>query len=272
MHDARPSQPRALGAATLSVKADAEGRTRLVDLRHSGSTKLVFPRIPRPDVEAILVNTAGGITGGDSFRLNIVAKARSTLSITTQAAERAYRAQSGETGRVVTAVSVHAGARVNWLPQELILFDRCALIRSLQVDLDRGAKFLMVEPMVFGRCAMLETLSDIQFWDRIRILRDGRPLYLDGIKLQGNAHRQLGRSAIANGGGALSSVVFVHPDAHTHLDPIRASLPKTAGASMLADDVLVIRHLAADGHELRCSLVPILERLTNNTLPISWRL
>jgi urease accessory protein len=64
-------QPRALGAAKLSVYGDAQGKTRLRDLRQSGSLKLVFPRTHRHDAEAIMVNTAGGITGGDQFALDV---------------------------------------------------------------------------------------------------------------------------------------------------------------------------------------------------------
>ena len=272
LRDARPAQPRAVGTAMVSVRADEAGKSRLVDLRQSGSSKLVFPQIPRSDVEAILVNTAGGITGGDDYRLHAIAKTGAALTITTQAAERAYRAQPGETGRVVTTLTVEAGARLNWLPQELILFDRCALDRRLTIDLEDAAQLLLVEPVVFGRAAMDETLCDIQFRDRIKIMRDDLPIYVDGMSLSGDATQHLARSAIANGAKAMASVVLVRPDAQAQLAPIRAMLPGTAGASLIADDVLVIRQLATDSYELRRALVPILDRLTNNTLPTSWRL
>ncbi len=268
----RSSQPRARGTGKLCVFGDAQGLTRLRDLRQSGSLRLVFPRTHRPDAEAILVNTAGGITGGDQFSLDIEVQTGAALSMTTQAAERAYRAQSGEIARVTTDVSVHDGARLNWLPQELILFDRCALHRRLRVDLAPRARLLMVESVVFGRAAMRETLQDVTFQDRIRITREGRPLYIDGMDLHGDAAAHLARPAIANGAGAMASVVMVAPDAQGHLKTLRALLPQTAGASMLADDVLVIRQLARDSFDLRRNLIPILEHLSNNTLPNSWRL
>ncbi|KKM22034.1 hypothetical protein LCGC14_1629470 [marine sediment metagenome] len=266
------SQPRAHGSGKLSVFGDEHGATRLRDLRQSGSLKLVFPRTHRPDAEAILVNTAGGITGGDQFSLTIKVQTGAALSITTQAAERAYRAQSGEIAHVTTDVSVQDRASLNWLPQELILFDRCALRRRLNVDLTPHARLLMVESVVFGRAAMREVLRDVNFQDRIRITRGGRPLYIDGIDLHGDVAAHLARVAIASGAGAMASVVMVGPKAQSHLKTVRALLPQTAGASMLADDVLVIRQLAPDGFELRRNLIPILELLSNNTLPTSWRL
>ncbi len=81
----------------------------------------------------ILVNTAGGITGGDQFDLDISLQTGAQLTLTTQAAERAYRAQPGEVGQVTSRLSVQTGAALKWLPQELILFDRCALNRRLDI-------------------------------------------------------------------------------------------------------------------------------------------
>ena len=74
------------------------------------------------------------------------------LTLTTQAAERAYRAAAGW-GDVQSTVSVAAGATLHWLPQELILFDGCALSRRLRIDLAADARALVVEPVIFGRAA-----------------------------------------------------------------------------------------------------------------------
>ncbi len=265
-------QPRAIGTVRLSVRADQAGQTRIEDLRQSGSMKLVFPQTHRKDVETVLVNTAGGITGGDGFSTDFTVQHGATLTVTTQAAERAYRAQRGETGRVRTDATVQSDAQLNWLPQELILFERCALQRRLHIDLAPDARLLMIEPVVFGRAAMGEALRDILFHDRIMITRGGSPLYTDATMLRGDATTHLARRAIADGAGAMASLVLVRPDAASQLAPIRAALPATAGASMIADDTLVMRQLAPDGYALRRTLVPILQRLTNNTLPTSWRL
>lgn len=254
------------------VGADDTGRTRLRDLRQSGATKLVFPRQLDPSLEAILINTAGGVTGGDRFDLSISLDAAAHLVLTTQAAERAYRAQAGEVGRVTTKLRVEQGARLDWLPQELILFDGSALTRKLDIDLAQDAQLLMVEPLVFGRAAMGEMLHDISFQDRIVIRRDGVPLYRDGIDLRGDAAAQLARPSIANGAGAMASVVLVRPDASAVLPRVRKNLPATAGASLIADDTLVLRHLAEDSFALRRDLLPILELLSNRNLPTSWRL
>ncbi|GGA28396.1 urease accessory protein UreD [Amylibacter cionae] len=254
------------------MRADPSGRTGITDLRQSGALKLVFPRQLTNSAETILVNTAGGITGGDRYDLDIDVGAGAALSLTTQAAERAYRAQRGETGKVTTRITVQSGAQMNWLPQELILFERCALNRRLSIDLQGDARLLMVEPVVFGRAAMKEVLRDIHLYDRISITRDGRPLYLDAMKISGDAAARLARSAIANGAGAMASVLCVTPEIAANLSAVREMLPATAGASLIAPDTLVIRQLAQDSYMLRRSLMPLLEHLSQSPLPASWRL
>lgn len=247
------------------------GKSGLDGLRQSGAAKALFPR-GRPHLEAILINSAGGITGGDRFRVEARAGSGSRLTLTTQAAERAYKAQPGEVGAVSTRLTVEAGARLDWLPQELILFQGAALERRLHVDLKGDARLLMVEPLIFGRRAMGEVVTRAVFRDRIGIDRDGRPLYRDGLRLEGDLARGLSKAATGCGAGAAASLVYVGPDAGAHLDPVRAALPDTGGASLLAPDVLVLRVLAEDGFHLRRALLPVLDRLSGDTLPTSWRL
>lgn len=265
-------QPRAIGTAAMVLSCDVSGQTRLGALRQSGCMKLVFPRKRGPGTEAVLVNTAGGITGGDRLALDLTLKPGAALTLTTQAAERAYRAQPDEIGVFRSKVTIASGAKLHWLPQELILFDRCALSRRLDVDLEPDAQFLMVEPVVFGRKAMGEQLCHIHFQDRIRISRNGIPLYTDGLNLNGNVNSHLARAAVANGAGAMASLVLIRSDASRLIAPLRAALPAQAGVSLLSEDMLVIRQLASDAFDLRRTLVPILDFLTANTLPMSWRL
>ena len=263
------AQPRAHGRLDLSTKA--RGVTSAIDrLRSNGSMKALFPRRPGR-VEAICINTSGGLTGGDHLQIHALAGAGSNLCLTTQAAERAYRAASGF-ARMETVLGVEAGAMLHWLPQELILFEGAALRRRLACDLAADARLLLVEPVVFGRAAMGETLRDVAFDDRIEITRTGAPLYHDALHLTGDVLALMKRRATAGGAGAMASVLYVAPDAEAQLAPVRAALPDTGGASLLRSDVLVLRVVAADSHELRRSLVPVLDRLSADKLPTSWRL
>ncbi|WP_415220377.1 urease accessory protein UreD [Pseudophaeobacter arcticus] len=262
-------QPRAQGAVGLSVKQTPRG-SALQRLRQSGSFRCLFPRPKTTTLEAVLINTAGGITGGDDMRINAAVGANAALTLTSQTAERAYRAQPGEVGQLQTKLSVAAGGHVNWLPQETILFQGCALSRRLDVDLAPDATALLVEPLVFGRLAMGETLTQGRFHDRIVLRRNGAELYRDAMRFDGDMQAQLDRPHVAAGARALVSVIYVAPDADGQLAPLRAMLPAQAGASVIGEDLLLLRILAADAHELRLSLIPILNRLTQGTLPRCW--
>lgn len=228
---------------------------------------MVFPRVAGSALQAVTVNTAGGITGGDVFDAQFEASAGTELTVTTQAAERAYAAK-GETGRLTSALKIGAGARLNWLPQETILFEASQFHRAMDVDLAVGARLLFVEPLVFGRAAGGETLRDIGFRDRISVRRGGAPLFEDAVVLSGDVTAHMARTA--GGAGAFASVLYVAPDAEGRLDAVRGALPVTAGASLLQADVLHIRVLAEDSFVLRQSLMPILGMLHAAPLPRVW--
>ncbi len=216
------------------------------------------------------MNTAGGITGGDSFQISAKVAEGCNLTLTTQASERAYRAQPSEFGQMRTDLQVAPGACLNWVPQETILFDRSALDRRLTVNLARGAKALVVEPLVFGRQAMGEELSDLRLRDRIEIRREGQPMFLDATRFDGDMAAHLDRPHIANGARAMAFLAYVASDAQGQIDPLRAMLPDHAGATVVGDDLLMCRILAPDSHALRQSLIPILNRLTQHQLPRCW--
>lgn len=261
--------PRARGALVLSTKV--RGPESAIDrLRSSGCLRALFPR-GSGAVEAIVINTSGGLTGGDALEVTAIAGAGSQLTLTTQAAERVYRASS-DVARVESRLTVEPGARLHWLPQELIVFEGGRLNRRLRADLAGDAQLLLVEPVVLGRTAMGERLRDIRFRDRIEIWRDGAPLYLDALDLAGDAEARMSRAATGGGAAAMVSLVYVAPDAEAHLAPLRALMPATGGVSLLRPDMLVLRLLAADSMILRRSLLPVLDRLSRDTLPISWRL
>ncbi len=61
---------------------------------------MLFPRPDTAALTAVLLNTAGGLTGGDRFSVSATAADGSRLTLTTQAAERVYRALPGTEARL----------------------------------------------------------------------------------------------------------------------------------------------------------------------------
>lgn len=261
------AQPRALGAASVAV-AHIRGATRISDLAQSGSAKCLLPRVEGA-AEAIFLNTAGGITGGDRFSFAARAGARTHLVCTTQTAERLYRVQPGTEGRVEIRLEAAAGATLEWLAQETIVFDRAAVARSIEADIAADARLTVVDGLVLGRTAMGETVHEARLTDRWRIRRAGRLVFADGLRLIGPVAEITARPALWGGARAAATVIHVAPDAADRLDAVRALLPCTAGASV-RDGVLVIRVLANDGQRLRNALLTVVTGLRQAALPRVW--
>jgi len=265
----RASQPRARGSVQLSC-SQIDGVTRITTLRHSGSLRTLFPTPRSPGLSAVLINTAGGITGGDKFQIDATALAGSRLTLTTQTAERAYRAQPGETGNVTVKLCVKPKAQIAWLPQETLLFDRSSLHRRLDADVANDARLLVVEPIVFGRIAMGEVLSQASFEDRWRIRRDEKLVFADMVRMEGAIQQQLQRSAIADHTRAMATVLLIAPNAESFLPKLQALLGGTSGASLIRPGVLLARLLAPDSFLLRQTLIPVIRLLNQNEMPKTW--
>jgi len=266
---AKTALPRAEGALEVSSKQTPRG-SAIDRLYQKGALKAVFPR--SETFTSVLVNTSGGVTGGDRFRLSASAGPGSHLTLTTQAAERAYRALPGAPGRIRNTLSAAPGARLWWLPQETIFFDGAHLERRLRCDLAPDAEFLLIEPLILGRAAMGERHVTGQISDRIEIHRSGKIAYLDAWSFAGDITAHFNRRAIGSGATAMASLVYVGPRAESLLTPVRGHLGTGGGASLRDPNVLVARILAEDGYHLRQRIVPLLDFLTEARLPTCWRL
>jgi urease accessory protein len=248
--------------------------TSLAELRQEGCLKARFPR-PSAWPEAVLLNSAGGIAGGDSTHVafSVGPDGRATLS--TQAAERIYRALPDDPpSRIRGEVRVAPGAQAEWLPQETILFDGARLDRRLDVVLEGDAAFLGVETLVFGRAAMGEELRSVSVRDRITVSRDGARLLHESIRLDGDFSHLLSRAAIGAGTRAVAACLFAAHDAGRRIDAVRATVAAigavTGGASAW-NGMLLVRLAASSMQALRAALTRVLAVLREGRpLPRVW--
>jgi urease accessory protein len=282
--DAGPDRPvlqRAEGRAEI-VFAHRDGATRALRQFQSGQMKLRLPRVHPPEaVTAVVLNTAGGLTGGDHLALAADWTAGARATLTGQAAERVYRS-TGAVARVDTRLAVAAGAVAEWLPQETILFDRARLARRLDIDLDADADLLVADALVFGRTAMGERVEDCRLVDHWRIRRAGRLVHAESFRIDGDAVAVLAgpatgaTTALATGATtgavAVATVLHLAPRVERRIDEARALL-EAAGAEAAAsawDGKLVVRFLHDDARVLRADLVRFLEAWRGRSLPRPW--
>lgn len=261
--------PRAQGGLRLVGKRRGAD-TVISDLRQEGSLKALFPNVRRAALDAVFLNTAGGLTGGDHMHIAASALEDAHIVLSSQAAERAYRAQPGQIAQAHVKLQAEAGGRIDWLPQETILFDHAALDRRMHVHLATDATALIVEPIVFGRVAMGEDVHALRLTDHWRVWRDGSLVFADAVRLIGDAKRLMQRTAIGARAGAMATILFASPKAAAFVDGF--DLPETCGVNLIRDDLLLIRMLAKDGFALRRQLIPVVEGLSAAPIPRVWRL
>lgn len=261
---------RAAGAALLSVK-NILGQSRIDRLFQEGSAKIRLPRRADGGFEAILINTAGGLTGGDTmaWRFDLASGANAVL--TSQACEKIYAANSGTAN---VAVQIHAAAqsRVAWLPQETILFDKARLSRTLEVRLEADAEALIAEPVAFGRLAMGERVICGMFHDRWRVWQDGRLIHADELRIGPEISKMAGTRAVLGGASCFATLLLVSKHVAELLDPARGIIGADGGASSW-NGKLLARLFAEDAYSLRKRLIPLVNLLNREAaLPKCWSL
>jgi len=257
---------RAVGRVAFAVKR-VGGKTRRARVHEAGSLRVRCPGAPADELEAVLINTAGGVAGGDRFALDVVAGEGTRLVVTTAAAEKVYRALA-EAATIDVTLDVGAGATLAWLPQETILFDRARLCRSIEVTLAVDARLVLVEAVVFGRSGMRETVEEGALFDRWRVRRGGRLVHAETVRLEGAIAARLAEPAVAKGGVATATVLVVPGDDAAVAAVRTLALEGEAGASSW-NGLAAVRLCATDGATLRRDLVRVMTALRGG-LPRLW--
>ncbi len=259
--------PRALERAHGSLELEIgwrDGRSALRLHRERGCAKARFPRPAVPQVfEAVLINTAGGMTAGDRIEQRVRVHEAGSLIVSGQAAEKVYRCK-GADAEVLTSLWVDNGASLFWLPQETILFDGARLVRRTEVDLGEKARLLLVEAAVLGRTARGEELRFGRLVDQRVLRRSGNFLLVDPFRIEGPIGRLAERPALLGGARAFATILAVGPELDAAAcEAVRAALAvvPVRAACGLRGPLLLCRLLASDGFELRRGLLPALEIL-----------
>jgi urease accessory protein len=268
------SAQRVDARARLAVR-HIDNRSRIERLYQEGAAKIRMPEVQDDPLEAVLINTAGGLTGGDRIAWEIEAAERASVTVTTQACEKLYRSRSGE-ARADVRLKAADGARIAWLPQETIAYDGSSFSRRLEVELAEGAQALIVEAVLFGRLAMGETVSRALFCDRWNVRQGDRLIHAEAFAIGPDLAETLARPAVSKGATAFATVLMVSPDADLLLPQVRDIIGAEGGASVwqvAGTGKLLARLIAGDGYSLRKRLAPLVGLLNGRAgLPKIWSL
>lgn len=269
--DAPPMRPvdvsdkhlqRARGQCRIVVGGSEKGN-EIVDLFQRSPLRVIFPTIGGAGVkEAVLINTAGGIAGGDRLECEVTAVANASIAVTSQTAERVYRALD-EPASILTKLKVSDGARLAWFPQETIIFNWARLHRETEIEISSGAELLALEWLVFGRAAHGEQVLGGQLDDRWRVKKDGRLLWADTFRVGEEVFSHLKRRALLGNCKAIATLICFGPELDKRLELLRdisGSLDCLCAVTSVGG-LLVMRLAVETSSELKLALRALLHQL-----------
>jgi len=232
-----------------------DGKTRLNRLTQRDPIRVLFPNAARGDIPtAVFVTTSGGLVGGDVLELSADAGECAAVAVMAQAAEKIYRS-TGTDCRIDVTLKAAANAWLEWLPQETIAFEGARLIRRTRAEVAPGGQLLAGEFLVLGRRAMGERMTKGLIRDDWEIRRDGRLIWADALRLDGNIAELTDHPATLDGATAVATIVFVGDRAGDHLATARSILAgggdNVRTGATVVNGVLLVRILAVEPHDAR---------------------
>jgi urease accessory protein len=263
---------RASGVGRIVLRGSESG-TEVVDLYQKFPVRIMLPRIHDGAVrEAVVVNAAGGIAGGDSLGLEVTASGKSLVTVTTQAAEKIYRALD-EPARVETKLKVRETARLAWLPQETIVFDAARFCRRTEIELCDGTELVALECLVFGRAAHGEEFASGFIRDQWLVKKDGRLVWFDSFRVAEETFLHLRSKAALSDHNTIATLLYFGPYLDPRLEMFREvaqSLACDCAATTVAG-LIVVRIAAHASSELKVALIRMLKHLGREDDPALFR-
>jgi urease accessory protein len=262
---------RAEGAVRIVLDSCERG-TRIAQVFQRYPVRVMFPRVGSGEVEAVLVNASGGVAGGDRLEFAITALGNASAAVTSQAAEKVYRALSEPAG-ISTSLNVSEAAKLAWLPQETIVFNRARFRRETQIDLVSGAELLALEWLVLGRTAHGEQLAGGHINDSWRVRINGRLAWADSLRVTDGTFPQLRSKALLSSSNAIATLICFGSHPHRRLEFLRdlAPSPGCQFAATLVGGLLVARMAADRPCDLRLALRSLLRELDREFGPGPFR-
>jgi urease accessory protein len=236
-------------------------RTVLATRRHHGPLVVQKSLHPEgPDIcHAVIVHPPGGIAGGDTLSIDVDVGENAHAVLTTPGATKWYKSQ-GRLGTQDITLTVHDGAKLDWLPLENIVFEQADARQRITVRLGEGATVIGWDATLLGRQAAGEQWTQGR-WRSNFELRDAndRLLWAEQAVLGADDAQRTGTTGLA--GFPVFAALWAVGAACTRelAESLAEGLPFNdtlrAGITCLPGNVLVLRVLGHDMETVRQLLI-----------------
>jgi urease accessory protein len=243
---------RISASAEIVAVAETAGVTRLPVL--SSQVPLVLRRTP----DAVyVVGGAAGPIGGDELALRISVGAGAFLRVRTAAASIALPGPDGLESVLRVTVEVGAGARLEYLPEPVVVSAGARHATIIRVTLAEGASLLLRDELLLGRHGETGGASRTE----LRVSYAGRPLLRQSLAVSGTDTADLGPAVLAGHRG-VGTLLDVDPALDSRRigasNPPASVTDETTGAGQptvavmpLAGPAVLVTALANDAVTLR---------------------
>jgi urease accessory protein len=238
--------------ARLDLDYQNENQRSVARFRHDGPLRILQSLYPEGDgiCHNVLVHPPGGLVGGDTLDIRVRAAAGSHGLITTPGASRFYRSE-GEPALQRTALTVEAGARLEWLPLEAICYSGCKAENRLTLNVAAGAELIGWDVTALGLPHAGKPFDLGVLQQHI----EAPGTWLERGRIDAADQRLLRSPLGLAGQRCLASIFFVagEPIAKARRDAVleaaralveRGALAESAGATSPQPEVIVLRVLA----------------------------
>jgi urease accessory protein len=255
------------------VVSSSENHTRILDIFQRSPIRIVVPKVDDGALkEAVFMNTAGGIAGGDWLESDVTALANASIAVSSQAAEKVYRALD-QPARIATRLTACDAAKLAWLPQETILFNGARLWRKTEIDISSGTELLALEWLVLGRAAHSEEVVGGHVTDSWRVRKDGRLIWADTFRATDEIFPRLHRKALLSNCKAVATLIYFGPYLDTRLQFLRdiaASLECQCAVTSVGG-LIIVRFAAKVSSDLSLALRSFLQQFSQELGPGPFR-
>jgi urease accessory protein len=228
-------------------------RTVLATRRHDGPLVVQKPFYPEGGsvCHAIVLHPPAGIAGGDVLALSVRGSDGAHALLTTPGAGKWYRS-AGPWASQRLDFAVDAGACIEWLPQETIVFDGALARLETEVRLTGDARYVGWEILCLGRTGSGETFSRGACRIRTTILRDGKAQWVERGLIEAGGHLLAARAGHA-GQPVCGTLMVAAPGLEAGLvAACRVPQPSAGvGAVTLLPGTLLARYLGPSGEAAR---------------------
>ncbi len=195
----------------------------------------------------IIVNPTAGILAGDTYKIAVTLHSGARVMLLTQSATKIHKMNGGLNASQDIAFHVANNSRLEYYPERTIPYALSSFKQNLNVHLESGAQFGMLETWTTGRVLRGERLEFTRYASKSSVRIDDKLEYLDSFTLE-PANQNLNALGVLEGRDYLANGFFVGN---------AASLPELENVStgFTAGNHLWLRAVAKNAPDLDRNIV-----------------